>query len=207
MVHVGATQKSLSSPNLDQILENCLKAFVQAGTFDLSLDALALSAGISKRMLIHYFGGRAEIEERTMLILEGRLRSQFQPGAVPKGTTLPQLLNALWDRTTDPKSRGVLLLTMDLTKRAWSGSARAKKFYRDQQKLWIELLMSFSPDRYLVESALQLFQGALLTYLIIGDREAGRRALQNYFARQNENASLTGSPRRRQSTRSSPLQP
>jgi mannose-6-phosphate isomerase-like protein (cupin superfamily) len=33
----------------------------------------------------------------------------------------------------------VLLLVMDLSKRAWSGSKRARLFYAEQQRLWIEL--------------------------------------------------------------------
>jgi hypothetical protein len=37
--------------------------------------------------------------------------------------------------------------------------------------------MKFLPDRARVEELLQLFQGAVLAYLITGDREPGRRAL------------------------------
>ena len=73
------------------------------------------------------------------------------------------------------------MLTMDLTRRAWSGSKRAKEFYEKQWRIWINLLLEFSPDGTLVESALQLFQGAMLTYLVTGDRENGRRTLERFF--------------------------
>ena len=49
-------------PDQDELLERCLAAFVKAGTIDLSLDQLASRVGISKRMLVHYFGGRENIE-------------------------------------------------------------------------------------------------------------------------------------------------
>ena len=58
----------------EELLGRCLGAFVKAGTIDLSLDQLAKRVGISKRMLVHYFGGRENIEEGAMTLLEERLR-------------------------------------------------------------------------------------------------------------------------------------
>jgi hypothetical protein len=86
-------------------------------------------------------------------------------------------MTALWERTTAPEAKGVLLLVMDLSRRAWSGSARARAFYEEQQRLWVELLLRFLPDRAVVEDVLQTFQGAVLAYLVTGDRERGLRAL------------------------------
>jgi AcrR family transcriptional regulator len=164
-------------PDLGRLLDRCLAAFVQAGTLDLSLDQLARKAGSSKRMLVHYFGGRENLEQQAITRLEDRLRAQFVPETFPPGTTVQAVLSALWDRTTAPQSRGVLLLVMDLSKRAWSGSKRAKLFYAEQQRLWIELLMRYLPDRATVEEVLQTLQGAVLAFLVTGDREPGRRAL------------------------------
>ena len=164
-------------PDLGVLLDRCLAAFVEAGTLDLSLDQLARKAGSSKRMLVHYFGGRANLEEEAITRLENRLRARFVPQAFPPRATAQSVVSALWDRTTDPQSRGVLLLTMDLSKRAWSGSKRAKLFYEEQQRLWIDLLMKFLPHRATVEEVLQTFQGAVLAFLVTGDREPGRRAL------------------------------
>jgi AcrR family transcriptional regulator len=167
---------------LDTLLERCLAAFVQAGTLDLSLDQLATKVGTSKRMLIHYFGGRENIEERAMTRLEERLREQFAPDVFPRGATVETVVAALWDQATAFESRGVLLLVMDLSRRAWNGSARAKAFYEEQQRLWVELLQKFLPDQAAVEEVLQLFQGAVLQYLITGDREPGKRALLRTLA-------------------------
>jgi AcrR family transcriptional regulator len=161
----------------EQLVARCLAAFVHAGTLDLSLDQLAKQVGISKRMLVHYFGGREHIEERAMTLLEENLRAQFAPESFPAGVSLATVVKALWARTTAPESRGVLLLIMDVSKRAWSGSARAQAFYAEQQKLWVKLLMKYLPDQPAVEQFLQLFQGAVLAYLITGDSEAGRRSL------------------------------
>jgi AcrR family transcriptional regulator len=144
---------------------------------DLSLDELAHAVGSSKRMLVHYFGGREKLEERAMTLLEERLRAQFAPSSFPAGVSARRVVNALWERTTAPESKGVLLLIMDLSRRAWNGSARAKAFYAEQQRLWVELLMMYLPDRRQVEEVLQLFQGAVLAYLITGDPEPGRRSL------------------------------
>jgi len=138
---------------------------------------LARKAGSSKRMLVHYFGGRENIEEQAISRLESRLRAQFVPEAFPPGATPQAVVTALWNRTTSPQSRGVLLLAMDLSRRAWSGSKRAKLFYAEQQRLWIELLMRFLPDRAIVEEVLQTFQGAVLAFLVTGNKEPGRRAL------------------------------
>lgn len=168
--------------NREQLLESCLAVFIRAGTLDLSLDTLAEAAGSSKRMLIHYFGGRDALEEMAMSLLEDRLRARFRAGAFPAGASPQAVIAALWEQTTSPQSRGVLLLAMDLTRRSWSGSERARKFFEEQQRLWAEMLREFLPDAGAVETLLQLFQGAVLVYLVTGDREGGRRALDRWVA-------------------------
>jgi AcrR family transcriptional regulator len=162
----------------DEVIERCLAAFVQAGTLELSLDQLAAHVGISKRMLVHYFGGRETIEERATSLLEDRLRAQFAPNTFPAGVSFTTVVAKLWERTTAPESRGVLLLVMDLSQRAWKGSPRAKEFYEEQQRLWVDLLLHFTEDRSKVEELLQLFQGAVLAFLVTGDAERGRRSLE-----------------------------
>jgi AcrR family transcriptional regulator len=164
--------------NQEQIALRCLGAFVRAGTLDLSLDQLSREVGVSKRMLIHYFGGREAIEERAMELLEVRLRAQFAPNNYPSGFTLQQVLSELWKRTTDPASKGVLMLTMDLSRHAWNGSSRAHEFYMKQQRLWVDLLLHYLPNREAVEDVLQSFQGAVLTYLVTGEPERGKQLLK-----------------------------
>jgi len=158
-------------------VERCLATFIKAGTIELSLDQLAAGAGTSKRMLVHYFGDRESLEESAMALLEERLRAQFLPESFPAGVSLANVLMALWERTTAPQAKGVLLLVMDLSRRAWNGSARARAFYEEQQRQWVQLLTKFLPDQQAVEDVLQLFQGAVLAYLITGDPEPGRRSL------------------------------
>jgi AcrR family transcriptional regulator len=162
------------------LVERALACFIEAGTIEMSLDQLARGVGVSKRMLVHYFGGREELEERAMAALEDRLRAQFSPQAFPKGVALPTVLLTLWERTTAPGSRGILRLLMDLSRRAWNGSARARAFYAEQQQLWVRLLMTYLPDRAKVEEVLQLFQGAMLGYLITNDPKPGKRALTRF---------------------------
>jgi AcrR family transcriptional regulator len=172
--------------NREQLLESCLAAFVRAGTLELSLDNLAKAVGSSKRMLIHYFGGRDALEEAAMSLLEDRLRARFRAGAFPAGASIQSVVAALWEQTTSTDSRGVLLLAMDLTRRSWSGSKRAQRFFEEQQRLWAEMLREFLPDAAAVETLLQLFQGAMLVYLVTGDPERGRRALERFIS--NESA-------------------
>jgi AcrR family transcriptional regulator len=169
----------------EQLLESCLAAFVRAGTLELSLDTLADAVGSSKRMLIHYFGGRDAIEEAAMSLLEDRLRARFRASAFPAGASLQTVVAALWEQTTSAESRGVLLLAMDLTRRSWSGSKRARRFFEEQQRLWAEMLQEFLPDAAAVETLLQLFQGAMLVYLVTGDRERGRRALNRFITNES----------------------
>jgi AcrR family transcriptional regulator len=173
-------------PDVEMLLDRCLGVFVEAGTLDISLDELGRKVGSSKRMLVHYFGGRENIEEQAITRLEIRLREQFAPEAFPAGATAQKVMSALWERTTAPQSRGVLLLVMELSKRAWSGSRRAKVFYEEQQRLWVDLLIRFLPDRATVEEVLQTFQGAVLAFLITGDREPGRRALLRILENQEK---------------------
>jgi AcrR family transcriptional regulator len=172
-----ARKSSGNNEKRQKLIELCLGAFVKAGTPELSLDVLADAVGISKRMLVHYFGHREAIEEQAMAMLEDRLRARFQPQAFPAGTPVTEVLKVLWEQGTGPESRGVLLLVMELTRRAWKGSKRAQEFYREQQRLWVDLLLKFSDDRPFIEMALQLFQGAMLTYVATGDRELGMRVL------------------------------
>lgn len=171
-----------SQAEYDEVIGRCLAAFVQAGTLELSLDQIAMQVGVSKRMLVHYFGGREAVEERAMSLLEDRLRAQFTPGNFPAGAPLATVVAALWERTTVLESRGVLLLVMDLSRHAWQGSVRAKAFYEEQQRLWVDLLLHFTADRVRVEEVLQLFQGAVLAFLITGDAERGRLALERVAA-------------------------
>jgi AcrR family transcriptional regulator len=181
MRRVKATKATLSDHG--EIILKCLGAFIRAGTLDLSLDQLAAEVGVSKRMLIHYFGRRDSIEERAMELLENRLRAQFAPNSLPSGISLQQVLSELWKRTTDPASKGVLLLIMDVSRRAWNGSSRAYEFYVEQQRLWVELLLNYLPEMDVVEDVLQSFQGAVLAYLITGDVERGRRMLNRLSTR------------------------
>jgi AcrR family transcriptional regulator len=167
----------------DALIRRCLTAFVQAGTLELSLDQLASMSGTTKRMLIHYFGGREAIEERAMTLLEEHLRVQFAPSQFAENTSLATIVDALWRRSTTSESRGVLLLIMDLSRRAWDGSERAQRFYAEQQRLWIELLLHFTRDKAMIEEVLQLFQGGVLAFLITGDAERGRRVLRKMTSR------------------------
>jgi hypothetical protein len=70
---------------------------------------------------------------------------------------------------------------MDLTHRACSGSKRARRFYLEQQRLWSWLFLEYSPDVHFNDAVLQLFQGAVLTFLITKDRTMGIRALAELF--------------------------
>jgi AcrR family transcriptional regulator len=194
--HMVHRMQVKTRPDQQYLLGRCLAAFVKAGTIDLSLDQLAKIVGISKRMLVHYFGGRENIEEGAMTLLEERLRAQFSTETFPAGTSPKAVLAALWKQTTAPQSRGVLLLVMDVSRRAWNGSARAKAFYAEQQRLWVQLLLKFLPDESRVEELLQLFQGAALAYLITGDPEPGRRSLARFFL-SSRKPSRAGRPQKR----------
>ena len=88
------------------------------------------------------------------------------------------MVAALWERTTAPGSRGVLLSVLDLYRRAWSGSTRAQAFHAEQQRLWTELLLGFTGDQQKIGGVLQMFQGAVLAFLITGNAEPGRLALE-----------------------------
>src|SRR5579859_4258353 len=163
MYHVVHNMQREKHSDLSKILGQCLTAFINSGTLDLSLDQIAKRVGLSKRMLIHYFRGRENIEEGAMKLLEDRLRKQFAPEAFSPSAPPTIVVAALWKATTNPESRGVLLLVMDLSRRAWSGSLRAKAFYEEQRRLWVRLLMTYIRSRSVVEGLLQLYQGAVLS--------------------------------------------
>jgi AcrR family transcriptional regulator len=184
MVHNEATLSPKESQNLDQLVERCLAAFLAAGTLDLSLDQMARAIGTSKRMLIHYFVSREILEQKAISLLEDHLRDRFNVSRFPPGASLATVVSALWDQSTEPQSRGTLLLIMDVSRRGWSGSERAKAFYAEQQRRWVDLLLRFLPDPRAVEELLQLFQGAILVYLVTGDSEKGKRALQRMLRRE-----------------------
>jgi AcrR family transcriptional regulator len=183
-------------PHREELVDRCLKAFIEAGTLDVSLDQLASRVRISKRMLIHYFGGRENLELSAIARLEDSLRGQFAPEAFSPGVTAVEVVTSLWERTTAEASRGVLLLVMDISRRAWNGSARARAFYAEQQRLWVRLLLRFIPDRVTVEAVLQVFQGAILAYLITGDREPGERALVRALSAQRKSRQRMSGRRR-----------
>lgn len=171
----------------EELLDRCLGAFLHAGSLDLSLDQLADRVGVSKRMLIHYFGGRGSIERGAIARLEDRLRAQFSPASFPHGASLGSVVRSLWERTTSPQSKAVLLLVMDVSRRAWNGSAEARAFYEEQWRLWTELLCKFDPDRGKVDEVLQSFQGATLDYLVTGNAMRGERALMRIVEKESAN--------------------
>ena len=172
----------ITQTEYDAVIERCLAAFIEVGTLELSLDQIAVQVGISKRMLIYYFGGREAVEERAVSLLEDRLRAQLTPEQFAPGISFAAVISALWERTTSPQARGILLLVMDLLRRACNGSPRAQAFYAEQQRLWLELLLGFTGDRSKIEDVLQLFQGAVLAFLITGNAEPGRLALERITA-------------------------
>ncbi|MGA7647525.1 MAG: hypothetical protein WBW01_13510, partial [Terriglobales bacterium] len=100
--------------------------------------------------------------------------------------SLQSVLAALWEQTTSAESRGVVRLAMDLTRRSWSGSKRARRFFEEQQRLWADMLREFLLDAEAVEVLLQLYQGAMLVYLVTGDRERGRRALDRMVSGESD---------------------
>jgi AcrR family transcriptional regulator len=201
VVHCEATVERNQGLKHSELVDHCLAAFVEAGTLDVSLDQLSDTVGTSKRMLIHYFGGRDNLEEMAMTRLEERLRKRFSAAAFPPGTSARSVVLTLWDQTTAPESHGVLLLIMDVSRRGWSGSVRAKAFYAEQQRLWTDTLRNFLPDASDVEELLQLFQGGVLAFLVTGDRDRGRRALQRFMLK---NAKQVGKDRGTGKTSSSP---
>lgn len=166
----------------EELLDKCLTGFVAAGTLDLSLDELADRVGISKRMLIHYFGSRENLELRVLSRLEDTLRRRFAPESFSPRSSVRKVVLALWEQSTAAETRSVLRLVMDITKRAWSGSGAARGFYATQQQLWIRLLLNFAPDRAMAEAILIMFQGAVLAFLITGDARPGKRALMEIVA-------------------------
>ena len=159
------------------LLEKSLAAFIAAGTLDLSLDQLAGQVGVSKRMLIHYFGSREDLEIAAIGLLEDRLRASFSPASFPANISSKAFVLAMWERSTTPTSRGVLQLIMDVTRRGWSGSEHARAFYVEQQRMWQKLLRPHFPDLAEAEEVLLLFQGAILVYLVTGDSQQGARTL------------------------------
>lgn len=172
----------------DSLLHRCVTAYVEVGSLELSLDQLAKRVGTSKRMLVHYFGSRECIEEKAMVSLEELLRAQFAPEIFRSKVGAKAVVAALWELTTAAEAKGVLLLVMDVSRRAWNGSERARAFYNEQQRLWAQLLMEYMADRSAIEEILQLFQGAVLAFLITGDPEPGRRALMQVFEREGTKA-------------------
>ena len=172
--------QSKEAPEVERLARDCLGAFIAAGSLDLSLDRLAEAVGTSKRMLIHYFGNRDSLEEKVVELLENRLRQQFSPDRFPADASFAAVVQTLWQQSTAPASRPVLLLIMDVSRRAWSGSTRAGAFYAEQQRLWVEMLCPFLLDKAAVEQFLQLFQGAIMAYLITGDAGQGSRALARF---------------------------
>jgi len=115
--------------------------------------------------------------------LENKLRAQFAPESFPPRVSPKTVVKALWEQTTAPGALGVLRLVMDLSRRAWNGSARARAFYEEQRRLWVRLLMNYFTDESMVEEVLQLFQGAVLAYLVTGDPEPGMRGLMRVVSR------------------------
>src|SRR6202021_4268632 len=112
MVHRRDEVSKSAASELTVLTERCLAAFVRCGTLDLSLDKLAGIVGISKRMLVHYFGGRDAIEERAMELLENRLRAQFDPRNFPSGVDLRTVIKAFWSGAKNPEPKGVLLFLL-----------------------------------------------------------------------------------------------
>jgi hypothetical protein len=56
----------------------------------------------------------------------------------------------------------------------------------DADDLWVQFLKKFLRDQHTVEELLQLFQGAVLAYLITGDPEPGTRSLARIFRKQGD---------------------
>ena len=162
---------------VDQLVGRCMSAFLEAGTLDVSLDNLSRKVGISKRMIVHYFGGRDGLERKAMRRLEDTLRAQFSPASFPHTGSVRKMILTLWERATRSEARGILLLVMDLARRAWSGSAAAQAFYQEQLRLWARLLQDLGVDKGFIQTIIVTFQGAVLMLLTTGNPDPGKQAL------------------------------
>jgi hypothetical protein len=134
-------------------------------------------------MLIHYFGSRENLEENVLDLFESQLAQRLTSPEFSDGASLATVMQSLWAQLTAPESWGNLLLTMDISRRGWMGSERARAFYLKQLRRWEELFSKFLPDPQAVGELLQLLQGTILIYLITGDRKLGADTLQRTVQR------------------------
>lgn len=163
------------------VIARCLEAYLRAGTMELSLDQLGAETGTTKRMLVHYFGNRQEIEGRSMALFEERLKARFQADRFSPADTLDRAVLLLWESLVDPAFRSSLRLLLDLSRLA-PKQDRARQFRQGQLALWAAALTRHTADRELVDSLLQLLEGVLLAFLVATDEARGRAALQRLAA-------------------------
>jgi AcrR family transcriptional regulator len=164
------------------LLEQCLAATIELGTFDFSINEIAKHVGTSGRMLVYHFGSKQELDRQIVGQLEERIREKmwsFQDTIDPESISQLDFLIKMWEHFTSPEMSGLSSLTMELNQRAIQGDRETRIFLELESQKWIAALATqFGED--VAGTLFHLFQGAILDFNTTGNTERGKKTIETF---------------------------
>jgi len=171
----------------EQLLQRCLRYFLDHGVAHLSLRPLAQSAETSARMLIHHFGSKEGLITAVMEQVRARFQSLFEQIKAGQGEADPaEAILAFWKLATGKKDRPYLRLLFEVQILALQDPVRYERYLMETSTSWMGLIRRSLPagKRSAVMATLStaVIDGLLLEYLSTGDLDRTSRAVELFLA-------------------------
>lgn len=164
-----------------ELLDAVIDTMAAAGIGDRSLRAIAEAAGTSHRMLLHYFGSRAEL---LLAVVEEVERRQMSTLAdLPDDPV--QAARAMWANLRAVELRPFERLFFECYARATQGEAPFTRLLPRAVDGWVDAIADGAPDtvdRVLIRLGLAVTRGLLLDLVGTGDEDAVDAAYLRFIA-------------------------
>lgn len=162
------------------LLEQIVAYILHNGLQDLSLRLLAEALGSNARMLLYHFGSKENLIVEALHVIEKQQQALF----VSLNQNLPatQTLRAMWEVFSSDAMLPAIRLIYEIELLSIQGKPEYAQFAKETLHGWTEListtLKNTKPGTTML--ILGVFEGLLLDWLVMGDREranAGFEAL------------------------------
>jgi AcrR family transcriptional regulator len=187
----------------EQLLQKCLRYFLQHGVANLSLRPLAQAVGTSARMLVHHFGSKEGLITAVMDQVRARLQSLFEPLIADEGNHLErsQVMLSFWKLMTSGKNLPYMRLSFEVQILAIQNPRRYRRYLIETSSSWMGLVERALPpgksSTAMATLSTAIIDGLMLDYLSTGDLRRTSRAVELFL----EQMSSQPSPSKRRGAR------
>lgn len=169
--------RPINTEGKNDLLDKCFRGVLQEGTLDVSIHKLAELSGSSARMLIYHFESKQKLDELLAVKLEQKIREDFSRFLSQKNDQGQDFVFRFWDYVTKNKMF-MRLFMLSMTQPATVLRRQSMLAAMEAQTSdWINLIETHVRSRKFAEMLYLMGQGALLDFVVTGNRARGQRCL------------------------------